>query len=76
MDSLFMTLFEITYIEGIFTFVLNFIFICISTNNELCIFTGEKLNELPLLIKLAHSCDYEGKTYLDNNFIKKELTLI
>ena len=57
MDSLFMT-FEITYIEGIFAFVLNFIFICISTYNE--------LNNPPLLIDLAEHCKYEGKTYLDN----------
>ena len=58
MDSLFMTPFEITYIEGIFSFVLNFIFICISTNNE--------LNNPPLIINLAQHCEYEGKTYLDN----------
>ena len=58
MDSLFMTPFEITYIEGIFAFVLNFIFICISTYNE--------LNNPPLLIDLAEHCKYEGKTYLDN----------
>ena len=58
MDSLFMTPFEITYIEGIFEFVLNFIFISISTNIE--------LNDPPLLIDLAQHCKYDGKIYLDN----------
>ena len=60
MDSLFMTPFEITYIEGIFAFVLNFIFLSISTNNE--------LNNPPLLIDLAQHCKYKDKTYLDNFF--------
>ena len=60
MDSLFMTPFEITYIEGIFAFVLNFIFLSISTNNE--------LNNPPLLIDLAYHCKYKDKTYLDNFF--------
>ena len=58
MDTLFMTPFQITYIEGIFEFVLNCIFLFIATNKE--------LKEPPLLIDIAKSCKYEEKTYLDN----------
>ena len=58
MDTLFMTPFEITCYEGIFNVILNIIFLAIATNKELV--------NPPLLIELAKSCTYEGKTYLDN----------
>ena len=58
MDTLFMTPFEITCYEGIFEVVLNVIFLAIATNKELV--------NPPLLIELAKSCEYKGKTYLDN----------
>ena len=58
MNNLFMTPFEITCYEGIFGLVLNIMLLSISTNVE-------EVNP-PLLIKLAKSCEYKGKTYLDN----------
>ena len=58
MDTLFMTPFEITFYEGVFEVVLNIIFLAIATNKELV--------NPPLLIELAKSCEYKGKTYLDN----------
>ena len=58
MDTLFMTPFEITYMEGIFGFIVNSIFLIVATNNEL-------INP-PLMIQLAKHCEYEGKTYVDN----------
>ena len=58
MDSLFMTPYEITYYEGIFGIIINIIFLSIATKYEL-------INP-PLIIELAKSCKYKGKTYLDN----------
>ena len=59
MDSLFMTPYQITYIEGIFELILNIIFLLISTNNEI-------IDNSSSLIKLATNCEYEGKKYVDN----------
>ena len=58
MDNLFLTPYEISFYEGIFAFIVNTIFLAISTNSELV--------DPPLLIKLMKSCQYKGKTYLDN----------
>ena len=59
MDSLFMTPYQITYIEGIFELILNIIFLLISTNNEIT-------DNSSSLIKSATNCEYEGKKYVDN----------
>ena len=58
MDNLFLTPYEISFYEGIFAFIVNTIFLSISTNIELV--------DPPLPIKLMKSCEYKGKTYLDN----------
>ena len=58
MDNIFLTPYEISFYEGIFAFVVNTLFLSISTNVELV--------DPPLLIKLMKSCQYNGKTYLDN----------
>ena len=58
MDSLFMNPFEITCYEGIFALIVNIISISISTNVEII--------DPSLPIKLAKSCTYKGKTYVDN----------
>ena len=58
MDNLFFTPYEISFYEGIFAFIVNTIFLAISTNIELV--------DPPLPIKLMKSCEYKGKTYLDN----------
>ena len=58
MDSLFMNPFEITCYEGVFALIVNIISISISTNVEII--------DPSLPIKLAKSCTYKGKTYVDN----------
>jgi hypothetical protein len=58
MDTLFLTPFEMTFYEGIFAVILNIIFLSIATNVESV--------DPPLVIKIAKSCTYEGKNYVDN----------
>ena len=58
MDTLFLTPFEMTFYEEIFAVILNIIFLSIATNVESV--------DPPLVIKIAKSCTYEGKNYVDN----------
>ena len=61
MDTLFMTPFELSFYEGIFAVILNIIFLSISTNVS--------KDNAPLLIELTKSCEYHGKTYIDNFYV-------
>ena len=58
MNTLFLSPFEITFYEGLFALIINIITLCISTSVDYV--------DPPLFIKLAKSCKYKGKIYLDN----------